>query len=292
MYLKKVTKFGNRIEVEKYHTSRYGHAGEKRRKKQKPSEETVKAANERHAIRKLYQLMCENFTDRDHHIVLTYAKDCLPEVELSKAFLKNFLDRARRAYKAMGIELKWIATTEWERERIHHHLVINNCPDFDAVMRDLWPHGGTHPEALWKDCDYKGLAEYFVKETSRTFRKEENPYKKRYSCSRNLKKPEVTVEVIKADEWRKRPTVSKSQEAAGYVLEEDSIVRDVDIFGFPFLRYTMIRKEKRSEKQVYKRREKREGLYGQGKADGSPGESKKAEAGRNGDHGSSKGNSL
>lgn len=254
MYLKRVTKFGNRILVEKYHTSRYGKTGEKRQKKQKPTEEAVRTANERHAEKKLYMIMCENFTDRDHHLVLTYSKDCLPEVDLSKRYLANFLDRARRAYKAMGLELKWICTTEWERERIHHHLVINNCPDFDAVMRDLWPYGGTHPEALWRDCDYKGLAEYFVKETNRTFRENGNPYKKRYSCSRNLKKPEVTVEVVKANEWRTMPSMPKKLEAAGYVIEEDSIVRDVDIFGFPFLRYELIRKGEQRERKVFKRR--------------------------------------
>lgn len=251
MYLKRVTKFGNRILVEKYHTSRYGKTGEKRRKKQKPSEEAVKIANERHAEQKLYMIMCENFTHKDNHLVLTYASECRPEVGLSKTYLKNFLDRARRAYRSMGLELKWICTTEWRDGNVHHHLVINTCPDFNSVMSDLWPYGGAHARSLFSDDDYEGLARYFVKETKDTFRENGNPYKKRYSCSRNLKKPEVTVEVVKADEWRKKPSMSKQLEAAGYVIEEDSIIRDVDIFGFPFLKYTM----KQIEKNRRKRRE-------------------------------------
>ena len=44
-----------------------------------------------------------------------------------------------------------------------------------------------------------------------------------------------------------RPTVSialKALEQEGYVLDKTSIVADVDVMGYPFQEYTMIRYEK------------------------------------------------
>ncbi|MBQ0100692.1 MAG: hypothetical protein KBS39_04220 [Lachnospiraceae bacterium] len=126
-----------------------------------------------------------------------------------------------------------------------------------------------------------------MKETNRTFRENGNPYKKRYSCSRNLKKPEVTVEVVKANEWRKKPSMPKQLEAAGYMIEEDSIVRDVDIFGFPFLRYELIRKGEQRERKVFKRRAEGEEVSGKVTAAEKAGGGKEGEAGRNRKYGSS-----
>lgn len=182
---------------------------------------------------------------------MTYAPENLPDEKLAKKYLALFFDRLKRAYRKAGRELKWVATTEWERERIHHHIIINDCPGIAQILGEQWPMGGKHLTPLYPDGDYMGLARYFVKETSKTFREGQNPWKKRYSCSRNMEEPEETVEVVKADEWRKKPSMSKQLEAAGYVIEEDSIIRDVDIFGFPFLKYTM----KQIEKNRRKRRE-------------------------------------
>ena len=248
MYLKKTWIYKDHIEVRKYHTSRYGVKGEKRQPKEKPSEASVKAANERNAVKKLERLLINNFDHGDWHLVLTYGEEDRPDLEEGRKRLSRFFSRIRKAYRKQGVELKYIAVTEWEAKRIHHHIVINDCPGFSKIISAEWPYGGQHMTPTYQDRNYKGLAAYLVKETANAFRQEGSPYKQRYTCSRNLEKPEETVEVIKAKEWRKEPSVPRSLQAAGYYLEKGSIYEGVDIFGYPFLEYTMVKTERGNRK--------------------------------------------
>ena len=249
MYVKKTYVYGNRIEVRKYHTYKCGVKGEKRSKRKKPTPEQMQDANERRAKRKLSRLMIGNFVCGDWHMVLTYAQDRRPDVDGSKRCLALFLKRMRKLYKKAGIELKWIAVTEWEKTNIHHHLAINDVPGMAAAVRQCWTWGNAHLTPLYADGDYEGLAEYFVKETSLSFRKETNAYKQRWSCSRNLVRPQVETEIIKANSWRKQPKLTKEQEEKGYQLLKDSLYVGVDACGYPFQEYMLIRYGRSGEKE-------------------------------------------
>ena len=241
MYLKRTTYYRDRIEIYKYHTSRYGVKGEKRTKRAKPTEAAVKAANERNARRKLKGLLIENFEQGDYHVVLTYAPDKRPTLEESRIILKKFMRDMRAAYKAAGSELKYIITTEWQGKSIHHHVVVNDVQGFSKILSNAWTYGGAHLTPLYPDYDYDGLAEYLVKETSETFREPDCPYRQRWTCSRNLKKPKEEIEVVNANSWREDPTVSKNLQKTGYNIESDSIDSGVDLFGYPYQRYTLKR---------------------------------------------------
>ena len=241
MYMKKTTKYGNRIEIRKYHTFRCPGKGEQKRGERKmPTKEQMAEANERRACKKLMMLLVENFEFGDWHLVLTYAPDKRPDVDGSKRILKRFFEKARKAYKKAGVEFKYIMVTEWESKSIHHHLAIKDVPGISRLIQELWEMGGVHLTPLYANRDYEGLAEYFVKETKRTFRKEENPYKQRWTRSRNLKEPEVHTEKVKANSWREEPSVPKSLEKRGYVIDKNSIVTDVDGMGYPFQEYVMV----------------------------------------------------
>lgn len=244
MYLKKTWRYRDHIEIRKYHTSRYGVKGEKRSPKEKPTELSVQLANERAAEKRLLRLLINNFDTGDHHMTLTYRPKERPDPEGARKILGQFLRKMRKAYVKMGMELKYIAVTEWTGKAIHHHVVINDCPGFSRLTAQLWPHGGARSTALYPNHDYKQLAEYLIKETSKTFRSEGSPWGQRYTCSRNLKKPEETTEVIKAKEWRTVPSVPKSLAAQGYVLQKESVFEGTDIFGYPYLEYTMVKKGK------------------------------------------------
>lgn len=241
MYLKKTWEFGNRIAVKKYHTARYGVKGEKREKRKKLTGEQMRAVNERNARRKLKMLMVNNFFLGDWHLTLTYAPDKRCGVEESKKIIKAFFRKLRSLYRKSGIELRYIMVTEWESKSLHHHIAINDIPGIASVLAECWLNGGAHLTPLYADCDYTGLADYFVKETSETFRKAENPYKQRWTCSRNLKKPDEHVEVVDSSAWRQEPHATKAQQEAGYILLKDSIVNDIDSWGYPFQEYELIR---------------------------------------------------
>lgn len=241
MYIKKTWIYGNRIEVKKYHTSRYGVKGEKRSKREKPSDESLKRANERKAKKKLERLMINNFEQGDWHLTLTYKSEMRPDIEKSKYILKKFFEKLRKEYRKHGIELKYIMATEWENKNIHHHIVINDIDNISKVLSRLWIYGGIHLTPLYPDRDYSGLAEYFIKETNETFRNSDNPYKQRYTCSRNLKKPIEEVEIIKASTWVKEPKINNKLLEQGYQLDKQSIYTGVDAMGYGFCEYTFIR---------------------------------------------------
>jgi len=243
MYKKKTYIYGNRIEILKYHTSRLRVKGERRRKKEVPTEESVKRANEKNSMMKLYRLiMCNFIPGEDMFLTLTYKPEERPDEEGAKKILAQFLRKMRKEYERAGSELKYICVTEWEGKSIHHHIVINNCEGFNKIISKCWTYGGRRFEPLYEDYDFLGLAEYMIKETSKTFREKDCPFRKRYTPSRNLKKPVEIVEVIKASEWKEEPVVPKKLMAAGYVLDRTSVVVGTDIFGFPYQTYTMVKR--------------------------------------------------
>lgn len=250
MYIEKTTRYGNVIEIEKHHTSKYRKPGEKRRKKEKPTSEAVEANNLKKMKHWLFMLLVCNFVMGDHHVVLTYSDDNLPEQELAKKYLQKFLRQMRNAYKKRDRELKWICTTEIsKRGRIHHHIVMNDCPDFSKLLAEFWPYGGKHLTPMYKDNDYQGLADYLVKSTSDSFDDEGSSFRKRYTCSRNLAKPEVTTRVIGSGEWRKKPRVSEKQKEEGWCIMDRSIVVGSDIFGYPYQKYQMVRMEPKKKRR-------------------------------------------
>lgn len=65
----------------------------------------------------------------------------------------------------------------------------------------------------------------------------DSPCKKRWTPSRNLKKPIITKTIVKADSWRKTPKIWKN-----YTLE-DLYTGYSDYTGYPYRKYSMIRKE-------------------------------------------------
>lgn len=250
MYLKKTWIYKDHIEIKKYHTPRYGVKGEKRIRKQKPTEEAIQKANEKNSKDKLRRILINNFSEGDWFLTLTYGSDCIPDVKESKTILGKFIRQLGREYKKSGYELKWIKVTEWNAKRIHHHMVLNNIPGLQIIINRLWPYGGRHYTALYPDYDYEALAEYLTKETSKTFRDDNNPYRQRYSCSRNLKKPEEKIEVIKANEWKDEPSLSNSLKEKGYYLDKDSLYEGVDPFGFPYQQYMLIRSAERRPEEI------------------------------------------
>lgn len=239
MYWKREERYGNRITIRKYHS--FDAQGQKRRRrKQRPTEESVRRANERNAERKLRMLLINNFDKGDQFLTLTYRDAERPDAELAKKTLRNFLRRLRRSYEAKGHSLKYIVVTEWQGKNIHHHMVINNIPELPSMLVDQWGHGGIHSTPLYKDHDYGGLAAYLIKETSKTYNQPGSPFRQRWTCSKNLEQPQVEKQLIRADSWREEPKVPETLQAAGYMIDRDSIINGVDIFGYPFQEYTMI----------------------------------------------------
>ena len=208
----------------------------------KKSREEIRKANMVQAARKLTRKLNANFRPGDWHVILTY-KD-VPDVQTAKKYLDKFLQRLRTAYRKMAGELKYIAVTEFKAKRIHHHLVINRINDGKKtaadLVREIWRKlGQGNPKfvPLYDSGEYQGLAEYLIKETERTFRDMENPWKQRFSCSRNLVEPKKTVETKKIkNAWEMDPKPRK-----GYYIQPDSLYNGFDLMGYQYQRYVLVK---------------------------------------------------
>lgn len=238
-YMQETVIAGNVVEKRKYHSARY--PGKKllrgtNRDKTKLPQWKV---NERNAIKRLYWLILTNFSKEDIRLDLTY-KGKLPTEAEAYRLLTNFIDRLKRRYKKMGADLKWIAVTECDGHRIHHHLLINNVGIGRSTLAEIWPFAKIDYRSFryydGEREDAERVAAYFVKETRETYCQADTIQKQRWRASRNLKPPQIIKQVIQSKSWRTDP-----KPLAGYYIRDvkNGITED----GYPFQFYRMIRED-------------------------------------------------
>ena len=237
-YFKTTIEAGATIEVHKSFTKRTGI--KTRGNKDKPTPEEMEKINQLNAERNLRIKINANFGVDDLWITLTYRKEERPTPEVAKKKMKKFVDDLRNEYKKVGESLKYIHTTEYKNTAIHHHILLNhlegvNVPKF---VRKLWEFGRPQFKPLDDTGQYKDLAAYIIKETSKSYKEKDGGHMQRYSCSRNLiMPPPKTVIIKKATRWAADPRPKK-----GYYIDQDTIYNGVDPFtGREYQRYTMIR---------------------------------------------------
>ena len=193
--------------------------GMKRKARQNLTPEKVQAVNLRNAVKKLTAILNHNFSDGDYHITLTYKEE--PEREDAKEALRRFKNNMRDRMKRRGLPWKWVIATEYENERIHHHVVCNR--EALEVILDCWEHGHVHHIQLHTDGNYSELAEYLCKETEKTFRDPDAMARQRYDRSRNLVVPEPKNEMISRREYEEE--IRFPSEISGYKIIEDTVNR-------------------------------------------------------------------
>lgn len=238
-YFKTTVKAGATIEVTKSYTKRIGTKA--RGNKEKPTAEEMEKVNQMNAERTLRLKINANFGVDDPFITLTYRKEERPTPAGAKKNIKKLLDSLRKKYKTMGAELKYINVTEYQNKAIHHHIIIDHVEGVDVSkwVRQLWKFGRPDFKYLDDTGQYKDLAAYLIKETSKTYKgNDDGGHKQRYSCSRNLIMPTPKTEIIKkAQRWAADPKPIK-----GYYIDKDTVYNGVDPFtGREYQKYTMVR---------------------------------------------------
>ena len=147
--------------------SKFGSNTGTRQPKHNPTSAAVMKNNDRIALRKLAALLNMNFYPGDYHTTLTYAGDA-PDQQAAKKELNNFIRRMKREYEKLGKEFYWIAVTEYENKRIHHHIVMSYIDH--AIIQKQWTNGKIWTSSLDRTRNYTELAEYLIKETQRVRR--------------------------------------------------------------------------------------------------------------------------
>ena len=238
MYLKNMIYSGAVLEVEKTCSFKYKCKNSVRGPKLDKTPENMCKVNRRNAAKKLSRLINANFVENDMHMVWTYdpvnraANPAEARRDMQKA-----LRKLKTAYKKAGLELKYVAVTEYGKRSMHHHLVINSGLDVAAIQK-IWGLGKIHVTLLDDSGDYERLAKYLLKQSDKTFNDPEmSVWAKRWCASRNLVRPIEKKRVVKADSWRERPVAP-----AGYYLITDSIREGVsDLTGWPYQYYKCVK---------------------------------------------------
>ncbi|MEK5069784.1 rolling circle replication-associated protein [Sporosarcina sp. FSL K6-1508] len=194
-YRVKTIKSGPMLEVEAYPFWNIPRG--QRKKIGNESSTAQQNLNDKNTKKHVIRLIHANFTEDDIKADFTYTNDRLPaDPEQAKKDMTNLIRRMKRSLKKQkkykDFELKYIYVTEHSSDekkgkvRVHHHM-ITNFPDRDA-LEELWNGGGRTQTRRLQQDDYgfEGLARYILKD------KRDNPAK-RYTVSRNLKKPTVTI---------------------------------------------------------------------------------------------------
>lgn len=190
-------------------------AGKTRKRKENVTAPSQANLNDKNARRYLIELGNGNFDESDIYLTLTYDEWALPEtVEEAEQNITNYLRKLKYRRKKAKLEpLKYILVTEYVKNkdtgefttRMNHHLVINSGLDRDTIEK-LWTKkdpktnkqkriGRASAERIQFDSGYEangieGLMRYFAKDPKG---------KKRWSSSRNLKRP-----VMRKNDWKYR----------------------------------------------------------------------------------------
>lgn len=207
---------GDVLEIEQYFSPRAAGKIIPRGKNLYLSSEQQKEQNERNAKKVLSRELNANFGKGDIFATLTYAGNQPTEAQ-AQADMKKYVRRVRLYRRKKKLpELKYIWVTEGpdeaEDHRIHHHLVMSAMP-LDDVLQ-FWEHGRVIVSRLDPGADYTGLAHYITKQSSR------GVHKKRWSQSRNLKKPIVVRKEVKRHGLIKAPKGYK-------ILQQELYASDV-----------------------------------------------------------------
>ena len=185
LYRERIVKCGQYMTVHIYPV--YANGKKTRRARYKPTTEVQAALNKKYSDEHLTNLINANFTSDDVKLELTFEDEYLPsdEVEADRHAV-NFLRRVKRKLAKMGKELKYVKKLERGSRsgRYHLHIVMTGGLSVKAIADEWAPLGYVRRIAplMFDENGVSDLAAYFTKDRVGF---------KRYSCSRNLKQPEV-----------------------------------------------------------------------------------------------------
>lgn len=181
--------------------------------------------NANDAVRVLARQINCNFGYKDLLIELDYDAAGYAAIDGSRdqaeKELRLFLRRLGRAMKKAGLEPRYAGAVTsdmdgatGENRRVHHHVVL--CREAAPYIEQCWHRGGYGIRTLRQQDDYTAVASYLVRQVRRI------PDKKKWSSSRNLKKPVVYEREARRAGALRNPPKTVLQECSAYDVESGS----------------------------------------------------------------------
>ena len=163
-----------------------------RRKKCRPSREAQRLLNQKNREEGVRRLILANFSEPGSlEVDLTFDRPAAEEE--AKAAFGRYVRALRKEYRRAGAELRYMYAKEQggRSGKWHFHLLLSPGLSRERV-EELWPEGYANTRRLRIDeTGLAGLAEYITKQSRK--RKPEETGKRRWSCSRNIRRPEPEV---------------------------------------------------------------------------------------------------
>lgn len=217
-YCVKTTKAGDALNVRIYPILGKSDAAKAESVKKALSPEKQKKQNDAKAQRRLRLLLEANFGAKDQHITLTYAGEA-PTYSRAVKDIENFIARVRRLRMRKGLkEMKylWVLEAEdnGEKRRIHCHMVLSGGLSREE-LESKWGKGFANADRLQPDAveGLGALAKYLCKSTR-------EKYQRKWSCSKNLTKPQPTISRTKMSNRRVRRVCSALPGEAAQVMTQ------------------------------------------------------------------------
>lgn len=218
MYREKMYKCGDYLEVEVFPV--FAKSNGRRRAKYRPTSEMQAKLNQARAERALTRILNANFTEDDISVTLTYDDKSLPDsFEQAERDAKNFLRRARRLRGKRDLaEIKYVLISG--SGRFHFHIPMSGGLT-DKELQKLWPYGYLNViHFIFNENGLEGHARYIAtqydedqyggedllslfdidEETGEVTERADGEDKasrsrvkgkRRYSCSKNIIRPEA-----------------------------------------------------------------------------------------------------
>lgn len=186
-YRTKTTRAGKRLEIDVYPIFGYQDRIRANRAKEQATPETMRRVNLANAKRKIIQLADANFTEEDIHLTLTYEHP--PIYSQCHKDVQNFLRAVKRRREKQGLPpLKYIYVIEDNedgvKKRIHTHILMSGGQPRED-LESLWAKGYANTDRLQpNERGLEEIARYLVKSQKN---------RRKWCCSKNLKKPQVRV---------------------------------------------------------------------------------------------------
>lgn len=232
-YRTKTIKSGGLLEIMCYPI--LTHTASARAKKQKASDVRQRQRNEERSVRQFIRMAEANFTDRDYFFTGTFEGENLPNLKDTQKYFDRFKRRLNRLRPKFGLSGNMRILSVYEgkedgdgKKRIHVHMLMDGDLPRDAVENE-WTAGFANTKRIQKSGEgsLTGLAKYMAKQVR-------GHYERRWTATRNLKRPKESVADRKVSSHRAWILASKPDEARrvleerlypGYKIEDEISVR-------------------------------------------------------------------
>lgn len=177
--------------------------------------------NDKNSRKWMIRIINENFEKNDLWLTFTHHDDHHPKTERqAKRNITNYLRRVNRIRKKRGLKnAKYLYITEWEEgpegTRCHYHVLMEKGIDRDT-LEDMWYFAvrndstRLHPD----EEGISGLAAYMAD-------KKRNKGERRWTSSKNLKRPKPSVSHAKIRSHRQVERMAKDYEEIRTFFEKE-----------------------------------------------------------------------